>query len=397
MYNISYKFRLYPNKKQQMLLEEHFNACRFVYNHFLEEKIKYYKETKKTIGWMDQAKKLSLLKKQEEYGWLKNIGSQCLQQSILNLDHAYTNFFRSGKGFPKFKSKKFSKKSFTTPLTNGNIKVDLENKRLSIPKFTKLKNEDNRIKCIFHREIKGNIKQCTISQDKDGKFYVSIFTEVNKEFPLKPSIDRNKAIGIDFGVKTFLTLSNGEKIDSPKYFKISKNKLAKHQEEFSKLEKDSTKWRSKKEQITKLHSKIARQRKDFLDKLSHKLTNDSQVDSICIENLSIKDLESKSNKHMNQNYNDLAWNMFVNMLNYKSNWYGKNLIVIGKFDPSTQICNKCGYRNYNLTLNDREWVCPNCGENLDRDINAAKNILDFAITNMNFKRLGTSLLKPLSL
>ena len=220
---------------------------------------------------------------------------------------------------------------------------------------------------------------------------------MNKEFPLKPSIDRNKAIGIDFGVKTFLTLSNGEKIDSPKYFKISKNKLAKHQEEFSKLEKDSTKWRSKKEQITKLHSKIARQRKDFLDKLSHKLTNDSQVDSICIENLSIKDLESKSNKHMNQNYNDLAWNMFVNMLNYKSNWYGKNLIVIGKFDPSTQICNKCGYRNYNLTLNDREWVCPNCGENLDRDINAAKNILDFAIPNMNFKRLGTSLLKPLSL
>lgn len=338
-----------------------------------------------------------MLKKQEEYGWLRNIGSQCLQQSILNLDHAYTNFFRSGKGFPKFKSKKFSKKSFTTPLTNGNIKIDLENKRLSIPKFTKLKNEDNRIKCIFHREIKGNIKQCTISQNKDGKYYVSILTEVNKDFPLKPYIDRNKAVGIDFGVKTFLTLSNGDKIDSPKYFKKSKGKLAKHQEEFSKLKKDSTKWRSKKEQITKLHSKIARQRKDFLDKLSHKLTNDSQVDSICIENLSIKDLESKSNKHMNQNYNDLAWNMFVSMLNYKSNRYGKNLIVIGKFDPSTQICNKCGYRNHNLTLNDREWICHSCGENLDRDINAAKNILDFAIPNMNFKRLGTSLLKPLSL
>lgn len=393
MYNISYKFRLYPNKKQQMLLKDHFNACRFIYNHFLEEKIKYYKETKKTISWVSQAKELPLLKKQEEYKWLSNIGSQCLQQSILNLDHAYTNFFRSGKGFPKFKSKKFSKKVFTTPLTNGNIKIDLENKRLSIPKFTKLKNEDNRIKCIFHREIKGNIKQCTISQDKDGKFYVSILTEMNKEFPLKPSIDRNKALGIDFGVKTFLALSNGEKIDSPKYFKRSKDKLAKHQKEFSKLEKDSTKWKSKKEQITKLHSKIARQRKDFLDKLSHKLTNDSQVDSICIENLSIKELESKSNKHMNRNLNDLAWNMFVGMLNYKSNWYGKNLIVIGKFDPSTQICNKCGYRNHDLTLNDREWICPNCGERLDRDINAAKNILDFAISNMNFKRLGTSLLK----
>ena len=316
-----------------------------------------------------------------------------MQQSILNLDHAYTNFFRSGKGFPKFKSKKKSKKSFTTPLTNGNIKIDIENKRLSIPKFTKLKKVDNRIKCIFHREIKGNIKQCTISQDKDKKYYVSILTEIDEDFKQKPLVNRERSIGIDFGVKTFLTLSNGDKIDSPKYFKQTQDKLAKHQEEFSKLEKDSTKWRSKKEQITKLHTKIVRQRKDFLNKLSYKLTHDNQVDNICIEDLSIKDIQATSNKHMSRNINDLAWYMFTNMLEYKSNWYGKNLIKIGKFEPSSKTCSNCGYVNHNLTLNDRKWICPICNKELDRDINAAKNILDFAIPNMNFKRLGTSLSK----
>ena len=162
-----------------------------------------------------------------EFDWLREVGSQSLQQSILNLDNAYTAFFRSGAGFPKFKSKHKSRKSFIVPQTNNNIKLDYTSNKLTIPKFLKLKAKDNRIKCIFHRKIPNEeiIKHATISQDKDGKYYVSILVEVNKSFPTKPDRNRNNAIGIDFGVKTFLTLSNGDKIENPKYLKQSQDKL----------------------------------------------------------------------------------------------------------------------------------------------------------------------------
>ena len=277
---------MYPNKSQEDLLQKHFGHCRYIYNHFLEVKIKYYKDTKKTITWMDLANQLPKLKKENE--WLSEIGSQSLQQSIRNLDNAYTAFFRSGKGFPKFKSKHKSRKSFIVPMTNENIKLDFELNKLTIPKFQNFKSSDNRLKCVFHRNIYKNeiIKQATISQDRDGKYYVSILVEINKDLPIKPERKENKAIGIDFGVKTFLTLNNGTKIETPQYLKQSHYKLKKHQQELELItDKESTKYKSKREQITKLYSKITKQRKDFLDKLSYKLTNDSQIGSIAIEDL----------------------------------------------------------------------------------------------------------------
>jgi len=177
--NRAYKFRLYPNKFQEDLLQKHFGHCRFIYNHFLEVKIKHYKETKKTITWVDLANQLPQLKIQ--FPWLTEIGSQSLQQSIRNLDNAYTAFFRSGVGFPKFKNKHKSKKSFIVPQTNNNIKLDYQSNKLTIPKFLNQKSKDNRIKCVLHRQIPidERIKQATISQDKDRKYYVSILVEVN--------------------------------------------------------------------------------------------------------------------------------------------------------------------------------------------------------------------------
>ncbi len=391
MIHKSYKFRLYPNKAQEAVLQNHFGACRFVYNHFLELKIKSYKETKKNLTWVDLANELPKMKQQNETSWLKEVSSIALQQSIIHLDRAYTNFFKSGKGFPNFKSKKFSRKSYTVL---NPISIGYDSNRLTIPKFQKTKTCDNRLKCIFSRGLEGVIKQATISQDSDGRYYVSILCEIDKELPTKQKPDRNKAIGLDFGVKTFLTFDNGTKIENPLFLKRSLNKLKKHQQELAKLDKESTRYKSKKEQITRLYSKITRQRKDFLDKLTYKLTHESQVDTICLEDLSIKEMQNQNNSNTNRKISDLAWNMFVQMLQYKCDWYGKNLIKIGRFDPSSKTCSECGYIKHDLTLDDREWECPICNTKHDRDVNAALNIKDFAIPDVNFKRLGTSLSNP---
>ena len=369
---------MYPNKEQEVLLSKHFGHCRFIYNHFLEVKIKHYKETKKTITWIDLANQLPTLK--EEFEWLTEIGSHSLQQSILNLDRAYTAFFRSNAGFPKFKSKKFARKSFIIPITNNNIKVNYETQRLTIPKFK------GGIKCVFHRDIPKDevVKQAIVSQDKDRKYYVSVLVEVNKEHPTKPEPKKNKAIGMDFGVRTFITLNDGTKIENPKVLKQSGDKLAKHQQDLETLEKNTTKRKSKQEQIIKLHSKIAKQRKDFLDKLSYKLTHDNQVDSVCIEDLSIKNMQADNYKTTNNRIADYAWSKFVSMLQYKSDWYGKNFRKIGRFDLSSKMCNECGYVNHNLKRDDYEWQCPICNTNHDRDVNAAKNILDFSFPKTEF-------------
>lgn len=373
-------------------MQSHFGAVRFIYNHFLEKKIKVYKEIKKTIAWNQLANELPQMKKQEEYSWLKEVNSQALQQAVINLDKSYLNFFRSGFGFPKFKSKHKSKKSFCFPIVGNNLKIDYEQNKISIPKFIKLKDKDNRLKCKFSRKVEGVVKSATVSQDRDGRYYVSILCEIDMQISEKKPVLRETSRGIDFGVKTFLTFDDGTKIENPKFLKQSQEKLTRHQQDLAKLEKGTTRYRSKQEQITKLYAKVARQRKDFLDKLTYKLCNDSQVDTICIEDLSIKNMQ-KENKHsMNRAIGDLAWNMFTNMLVYKAEWHGKNIIKIGRFEPSSKTCHECGYVKHDLQLSEREWTCPSCGHSHDRDVNAAKNIKDFALPNMNFnKRVGSTL------
>jgi len=381
----AYKYRLYPNKEQRVLLEKHFGCNRFVYNHFLQRKITHYKETKKTIGWCQIANELPELKKENE--WMKEVASQSLQQTIRHLDNAYTAFFRSNSAFPKFKSKKNNRHSYTIPEPKS-IRLDFEANRLYLPKFVNTSKNDNRLNCKFHRTFEGEIKQCTVSRNAD-KYYVSILVEENVELPKKPEMNRDKAIGIDFGVRTFCTFDDGTKIESPKYFKQSQDKLAKHQqelEELEEMEKGTTKYKSKKEQIAKLHAKIARQRKDFLDKLSHKLTHDNQVETICIEDLSIKKMQEDNYKATNRIIGDVGWHNFTRLLQYKSDWYGKNFIKIGRFDPSSKTCSVCGNVYHELSRDEKEWTCKKCNTQHDRDINAAQNIIDFAFTNMDFKK-----------
>ena len=354
----AYKYKLQPTYEQSILLDKHIGSARFVYNLALEVKQTAYAGNKVNLSQFDLIKQLPELKKECE--WLKEINSQTLQQAIINLDTAYTNFFKGNAEFPKYKSKKKGKKSFNVPQS-----VKIENGKLKIPKFTK------GINIIQHREFEGKIKQATISKTPTGKYFVSILVETTSYCLPKQSITENNTIGIDLGIKDFLITSNGEKISNPKYLKKSLDKLKFVQSKYSK-----NKGKRNKQKLAKLHEKVVNKRTDFLHKVSTKLIRENQT--IALETLQIKNMVK--NHCLAQAINDVSWSMFVTMLEYKAEWYGTNIIRIGKFEPSSKTCNVCGIINKELKLSDREWTCKN-GHKLDRDINAALNIKNFALRN----------------
>lgn len=354
----AFKYRLYPTKAQAELLNKHIGSCRFVYNLALETKQMAYAGNRINLSCFDLVKQLPDLKK--ECSWLKEINSQSLQQSIVNLDTAFTKFFKGQADFPNFK-KKTAKQSFNVPQ-----KVVLKDGKLKIPKF----NEG--IKIVLHREIKGEIRQATISRTPTGKYFASILVDNKKELPNKKSIKEKTAVGVDLGIKTFLVTSNGKEFSNPKFLKKSLSKLKYVQRKFSKKKGRRTKYR-----LQRLHEIVASQRKDFLHKTSIELINNH--DTICIEDLNIKGMVK--NHCIAQAITDVSWGEFVRQLEYKAAWYGKNIIRIGRFEPSSKTCSHCGAINKELTLQEREWACV-CGEIIDRDKNAAINIKNFALKNI---------------
>jgi putative transposase len=359
----SYKFRLYPTEDQEILLSKHFGCARYVYNWALNYKTEYYKINKKGISWMQLTKSNTFFDFKQENEWLKEVNSQSLISSIGNLDRAYTNFFQGRAKFPKFK-KKNEKQSFQAP-QHG--KIDVKTGKLHIPKFK------GGIKCIFHRPIaKGELGTFTISKNAAGKYFASILVHVEEEIKPKPA--PKNAIGLDFGLKTFLTTSEGSMYHSPEFLKKNLKKLARLQRIQSRRTKGSSNRNKARIKVAKLHEKISNQRQNFLHKLSHKLVCKSQVDTICIEDLSLKGMQKLWGRKMS----DLSWFEFTRQLQYKCDWYGKNLIKIGRFDPSSKMCSCCG-KITQLKLSDRNWTCFNCNISHDRDINAAKNIKDFGM------------------
>jgi putative transposase len=365
----SFKYRLYPNKEQAVLLEKHFGCARFVYNWGLERKIEAYKKNKTSLSCFDLIKELTDYKKQEEFEWLNTVYSQALQASLRNLDNAYTRFFREKKGFPKFKSKHSSKKSYQLP---QGAKVDFEGGKIFIPKL-KWTNVE------FSRKFKGTIKTTTVSKTPTGKFYVSILVEDEKEAPKKKKLNRNKAIGLDLGIKSFAVTSDGEVIENPKTLKRSLGRLKVLQRRASKKTKGSNNRRKSNFKVALLHEKITNKRNDFLHKLSTKLVRENQT--ICLENLNVQGMVK--NHRLAQAIQDCSWSRFVSMLEYKAEWSGVNILKIGTFEPSSKMCHVCGHINKELTLKDREWTCSSCQSVLDRDTNASKNILDFAFHKQN--------------
>lgn len=357
----SFKYKLSPTNKQSVLLNKHIGASRFVYNLALECKQMAWAGNKVNLSCFDLHKQLKELK--TECDWLKEINSQSLQQSITNLDRAYTAFFKGQNSFPNFK-KKSNSGSFNIPQS-----VILEDGKLIIPKFSK----KNGIDIVLHRELKGEIRQATITKTPTGKYFVSILCETGEQIKTKNKVKEETTIGIDLGIKDFAITSNGKVFENPKYLRKAQEKLKYIQSKYSK-----NKGKRTKQQLSLLHEKIANKRKDFLHKTSTKLIRENQT--ICLENLNVSGMIK--NHTLAQAISDASWSRFVTMLEYKAEWYGTNILRIGRFEPSSKTCSNCGSINKELTLKDREWTCVGCGAVHDRDVNAAINIKNFSLRNI---------------
>jgi len=361
----SFKYRISPTKEQEVLLAKHFGCSRWIYNYALDKKIKAYQTTKESLSRFTIQKDLPVLKKSEKTSWLKEVNSQSLQASLENLDKAFTKFFRDKKGFPKFKSKHDNRQSFSVP-QNGI--VDFETNTISLPKFKKP------IKCKLHRRFEGNSKTVTISKTPTGKYFVSVLVEVNEELPKLKTIDENKAIGIDLGIKTFAVLSNGEEIQNPKHLRSALKRLKKQQRRVSKKVKGSNNRKKAVMKLAVLHEKVANKRSDFLHKVTAKLV--SEHDTLCLETLKASNMIK--NHKLAQALSDISIGKFNEILEYKAKWNGVNILRIGQFEPSSRMCT-CGVVNKELKLSDRVWKCKSCGQVNERDLLAARNIKKFAL------------------
>jgi putative transposase len=358
-----YKFRIYPNKEQEIFLMKSFGSTRFIYNWALAFKNQEYTNTKKSSNYYELNKKLPELKK--EFPWLTEIYSQTIQSSLRNLDNAFTRFFKKQGKYPRFKSK--NKNDFSFQIPQG---ASIFENKLFIPKVK------DGIKIKIHRQFEGKIKTVTISKNAYEQYFVTLLVETIDG--IKPSEEFNvdKIIGIDLGIKEFAVLSNGERIENPKLLRKKLKRLKKIQKRHSRKVKGSNNRKKYRLKLAKIHLKIKNQRGDFLHKLTYYLTHKDQVSSIVIEDLAVSNMIK--NHKLAQSISDVWWGEFRRQLEYKCKWYGKNLIVISRFAPSSKLCSSCGQLNDNLTLADREWMC-DCGAIHDRDLNAAKNIKNFGI------------------
>ena len=353
--NKAYKFRIYPNTEQQIILAKTFGCVRFIYNQMLSDKINHYEETKQKLNNTPAQYK-------SKFPWLKEVDSLALANAQMNLQTAYNNFFRNTKiGFPKFKSKKSNRRSYTTNCVNGNISID--NGFLKLPKV-------GLVKLKQHRLILSNykLKSVTISQTPSGKYYASVLFEYENQIQEQELHD---FLGLDFSMHGLYKDSNGNEPAYPRYYRQAEERLKREQRKLSLMQKDSKNRSKQRIKVANLHEKVANQRKDFLHKQSRQIAN--AYDCVCIENLDMKAMSQSLN--FGKSVADDGWGMFVTFLKYKLEETGKRLVKVNKFFASSQICNVCGYKNTaTKNLSIRAWDCPECGAHHDRDINAAINI-----------------------
>lgn len=354
----AYKFRFYPTSEQEMILAKTFGCARFAYNYMLRLRTDAWMQRQERIGYHETSAALTALKKQPEYAWLNEVSSVPVQQALRHLQTAFNNFFAKRARYPQFKRKDGPQ---AAEYTTSAFKWD--------GRSLKLAKMSEPLAVRWSRQIPkaAKVTTVTVSKDSAGRYFVSLLCD--DVVAKKPAVDCK--IGVDLGLTHFAILSTGEKIAAPNTFRKNEAKLAKLQRRLAKKTKGSNRRRKAKLKVAKLHAKIADSRRDFLHKLSTRLINENQV--IAVESLSVSNMQK--NRCLSKSIADASWSEFLRQLEYKAKWYGRELVGIDKWYPSSKRCSDCGYTMPKMPLNVRQWTCPECGSIHDRDVNAARNVL----------------------
>ncbi len=352
----AYRYRLLPTCEQEAVFVRWAGARRWVYNTFLARRIAHYQATGKTLSFNAMCRELTVLKRQPQTAWLRECNAQSLQQALRDLAKAFVNFFEKRARFPRFRSKKRDRPSFRLP-----AEVSVQGGDLYVPKV-------GLVKLIQHRPLESEVKSATFTQDATGAWYVTLVVRFELPDVAPPPPAPEQVVGVDLGLKELAVLSDGERVAAPKHYRRVEQRLARLQKRLSRCQKGSKNRERIKRRVARLHLKVANQRRDFLHRLSHRLTRD--YDGVVIEDLNVKGLaKTKQAKSVH----DAGWGELRRQLTYKGRWAGKPLVVVGRFFPSSRLCPSCGAVNADLTLADRVWTCA-CGAVHDRDLNAARNI-----------------------
>ena len=365
----AYKYRLYPNSKQALAFEQHFGCVRFVYNWALALQNRYYKIFGKSLSRSKIQSQLVKKKKTGKFAWLNEVNSQSLLNALLNVHTAFTNFFKSRAKFPRFKSKKIPQRSYQCP---QHCSVNFEQGIINLPKI-------KGIKTIFSREFIGNIKTVTITKTATGKYHASVLVENTDILPTPTTIEPSLTVGIDLGISHLLNLSDGSKFDNPKHLAKASKRLSAQQKIFARKQKQSKNHQKQKLAVARIYQKVRNQRLDLHHKITHKLICENQATSYALEDLGVKNMVK--NRKLAKAINDVGLGQFVTLLTYKANWHGKNILKVNRFFASSKICSHCHHKLDSLPLSVRNWACPSCQTDHDRDINAASNIRHQALAD----------------